>query len=386
MATIFNTGFEMGAMIELDSNNGTASIQSTTVRTGTYALRVNPTTTAVGSVTLAGIAAGGASTGYSAATTYIRFYFRYATKPSSGDEEIYRTRAGAALKFQLRLNSSGNLVAYQQDLTSLGTGSTALSADTWYRIEVRVGTAVAGSGVWEVKLDGTSELSGSTADLLNSNNTRCELGKDVNYNGNTVDFYYDDAIISNSAFPGAGECKVLYADANGNYQTWSIGAGSGNHYEVVDEVPHDSDTSYLLSSNVVGEAETEALISAETAGISGTVNTVRAVCMFKRDGASNGSVRVRLRSGSTDSTNGTNSSVAASYSDFSRILDTDPATSSAWTVSALNSIEVGAVEQQASTLMTRMTAAYAMVDYAPSAAEPTVMTPIPTFLLMGVGQ
>ena len=373
MATIQLTGLEAGTLSELDAATSNTSVVTSPVRTGTYALRCNPTLTATAAVTLAGVASGGGTNGYSVATMYHRFYFRYASglggKPTVGDEEIFRARATSSIKFQLRIDSNGKLVAYQQDLTSLGTGTTVLSADTWYRIEVSVGTAAAGSGVWEVKINGVSELSGSTADLLNTNNTRSQLGKATNYNGNTVDFFYDDVLLSNSAFPGAGEHKLMYPDANGNYQTWSIGAGSGSHYQVVDEIPTNDDTDYLLSSGTSGNAETQALISSATAGISGTINTAKAYNFARRNGGTNGSVKVRLRSNTTDTDNSGAFATTGAYNTVCLIADVDPATSAAWTTSGLDSAEVGLIENQTGANTSRLTVSYLMVDYTPSAGS-----------------
>lgn len=47
-ATLNLTGFETGDETKLQSLTGTASVQSGIKRTGTYAFRSNPTTTAVG--------------------------------------------------------------------------------------------------------------------------------------------------------------------------------------------------------------------------------------------------------------------------------------------------------------------------------------------------
>lgn len=366
-ATIFFTGIESGDFNELDSNTGTASIQATTVRTGTYAVQTNPTTTAVGNFILAGIGSAGGSTGYNNATVYHRFYYRYATKPATNNEEIFRARAAAAIKFQLRINSAGNLIAYQQDLVALSTGTTVLNSGTWYRIEVRVGTAVAGSGVWEVKIDGVSEMSGTTADLLNSNNTRCNFGKTTNYNGNTVDYFYDDMLISDSAYPGDGQVSILYPNVNGSSTTWTIGAGAGSNYENVDEIPPDNDTTYLLSTNVANDYELVHVIDSATAGITGTIQSGRCQINVKRNGAANGTIRIRMKSGSTFASAGANFAPTAAYGTVHIIQDTDPATSAAWTTSGLDGIQVGASEQQAAANTSRMTSAYYMVDYVPAA-------------------
>jgi len=55
------TGFETNDYLEVVSSTGTTSIVTSLVRTGTYALRTNPTTTGTGYVELADINNDGAS-------------------------------------------------------------------------------------------------------------------------------------------------------------------------------------------------------------------------------------------------------------------------------------------------------------------------------------
>lgn len=361
MATLMLNGFETGSAVEVQALGGTASIQSSVTRGAwsIYSLRCNPATTATGFASVYGpLATFGNLGAYSAATVYYRFYFRYDTKPASGDEPIFVARqTGNATKLELRINSAGNLAAYDRTPTLLATGSTVLASGTWYRIEVKVGTGA--SAAWEVLIDGVSEISG-TADLSTTNNGWSIMGKAFNRNGNTVDFYYDDCRASSTEYPGEGKVLLRAPSANGTYQTFSVGAGSGSHYQIVGEVPQDGDSSYLVSTLVADNAETEQL--ADAAADVGVISCAYAVAIVKRDGASAGAVRTRLRSGSTDSDTNNNYAVTAAYTSVGKLYDTDPATAAAWTRAGLNGCEVGVVEKSA-TNRTRLAAAYLMFDY-----------------------
>jgi hypothetical protein len=368
MAILHFTGFETGSGLE-DINGsvtGTGSIQSSIKRTGTYALQINPLTTGVGHFNLRKLSTGTGShsTNFDVATTYTRFYLYIATLPAANSEEFFTARTNAdGVKLALRLNSAGNVLAYDTTGTNLlATGSTVLGLGQWYRIEVQCGTG--GAATYTVKIDGTQEFTG-TGDLNATNNGRVTLGKRANRNGQTVDFYYDDLSVSDSAFPGAGACKVMRVSADGNYTTWTIGAGAGSDWENIDEIPPDDDTTYLLSTLVSAQASTGAFETAASAGITGTVNSVQIVVVSKRDGGSNGSVRVRMRSGSTDFDTTSNQATGSAYDMLGISRDTDPATSAAWLLAALDSLEGGIIERS-TTAATRLTAVYAQVDYVPA--------------------
>ncbi len=360
MATVNFCGFETGDETECFSPAGTRSVQSSVVRSGGYALRVNPTTTAVGSVQLAKPGTAGTGDGNAnLANSWTRFYFRYATKPASGAEEIFGT---AACRFSIRLKSDGVLAVYNSSSnTLLATGTIVLAANTWYRIEQMNGQGT--TAAFEVKIDGIVDIS-TTGDIGTFDTDQVVFGKKVNRSDQTVDFFFDDIMWSDSGYPGISQCAILLPNANGNYQNWTIGAGGGSNFQNVDEVPHDGDTTYLLAPAAT-TAETEALQSGASASITGTVNCVKAVATLKRNGASNGSVALRLRSGSTDSDAASNYTTTSAYVLISKIFDTDPATSSAWVLGALDSIETGSVNKDATNL-SRMTLTAAMVDFTPS--------------------
>lgn len=221
-AAIVNfTGFETGTTLEAFTTGGTISLQSSVVRTANYALQVNSTTTGTGTFNILGLA--GDDTGrfgnLNISTAYYTFYFRYATKPAANDEPIFRANDDASTpKFELRLDSDSQLNAYDSDLTLLSSGTTVLAADTWYLIEVKVGTGV--TGAYEVKISGVSEYSGTGNLLATKGNSQFFLGKTTNRNGNTVDFYYDDFCVDNADYPGAGQLKKESAWKKKNKNNW----------------------------------------------------------------------------------------------------------------------------------------------------------------------
>lgn len=371
MATLNFGGFETGDSLDANATTGTFSIQgSVTVGAwSAWALRTNPTTTGTGFHRIRKVAATGVgSDNFAVASIYSRFYFRYDTKPASGDEPfaaLASASVGSTAEIELRLNSSGQIVVYTWDGSTV-TGSATLNQNTWYRIEQHQSVAANEVITWSVKVNGTVDVSGVTSEFSGvSLFNNFFLGKTANRNSQSVDFYYDDWHVSDSAYPGAGQCGILIPNANGNYQAWTIGAGA-DHYTSVDEIPHDSDTTYLVSTLTDGHAETEALQPASTHSISGTINCVKSFAILKRDGASNGAARLRTRSGSTDSDTSSNYASTSAYALIAKLFNVDPADSAAWTTGDLDALETGAVEKS-TTQKTRLTLTGAMVDWTPAA-------------------
>lgn len=378
-------GFETGSLTEANSSSGTVSIDSTTKRTGNYSLRCNPAGNATGFVFLKTFdATSGAQTELNDATSYTRFYFNPATLPAANSEEIAQIQDWAmyAVKMTVRITSAGKLQVYSNDgTTQLGSdGATVLSAGTWYRIEIKCGTGAGATVPYEVKINGASELSG-TGTLGTSNTGRVGIGKVTNRNGQTVDFYYDDVQINSAAYPGAGAVMRLDPDGDGAYTAWTIGAGAGSDWENVDEVPYDSDTTYLQSTLTVGQASTVSLESCASAGVSGTISGVLAGFYCKRD-AGVPWVKFRIRSSTTNKDVSSSINPGSAYAYYGVISETDPATSDVWSTSGLDGAQIGCVEDGTANY-TRWTAGYLMVDFLASTGY-TLDLSAASFVLTGI--
>jgi len=351
-------GWEAADNTEANSTSGTFSVQGTTVRTGARALQVNPTTTGAGYYMIRGIntSVGVQAINWAVNTLWFRVYFRYGTKPSANSEPILGLLdSTAALKFEMRIDSSGNLSAYNASNTLVATGATVLSQDTWYLIEFTVGTGASAS--YEIKIDGTSEISG-TSNFSTNQHGQMRIGKHANRNGNTVNFYYDDVAVHDTSFPGAGQLVRMQVTGNGAYTAWT------NDYLNVDEIPHDGDTS-IINTSTSGNAETVTFESCASAGISGTINAVQPYIVCRDEGGTS-AFRLRLRVNGTDNDTSTNRDHGSTYQAIQNVHTVNPTSGLPWTTSDLDSAEVGVRANAA--VAHRCTMITLMVDFTPAAA------------------
>lgn len=360
MAILQFTGFEYGAFSASGSGGGfdsasfsgtqdaSCTISSSIKKTGGYALRLAPTTTNWQTAVFGGYGAdgrpNGATAGFNVATIYSHFDFYYTTKPASSSEEMFRVNdtATGALKFSVRLQSDGKLAIYDSTNTIIGSaGATTLSATTWYQIRVKVGTGL--TGAYQVLINGVSEFSG-TANLLVTNVGLVALGKGANQNSQSVDYSYDNVVMDDATFPsGTTTVLALKATANGSTMNWGTGTNSSDFNEVI-TIPEDG-TKYVKTTTGAGTPILGlfAMQDCSTVGITGTIQAVKAI-IVTRENASNSSAHFPriLSSGSTVDVSPLNGSTIPTPQ-FVLSL-TDPATAVAWTISGVNALEAGAVE------------------------------------------
>jgi hypothetical protein len=372
MALINFCGFENGDLTEAAASSGTLSVGAVvTPRSGDYCLRVNPTTTATGIFNLNTYASSGASNNISLTTLWASCWFRVETLPSADSEECFATFAASSVrKLQFRITSTGTIDAYNADGTTLlASGTTVLSTGVWYRVEWKCGIESGGgsNAPYELKINGVSEYSGTNGVLGTGNCAVVRLGKVANRNGRSIDLYYDDLILDDADYPSttlSTTAKVIRLDPNdaGNTSGWT---GS---YTDVDDVPHDSDTTYI-STSTSAAAHTVALEDAATAGITGTVHAVKSQAIAREEPSVTSALNLRLRSNTTDNDTA-NLNLSTSYAMVAKVYTTDPATSSAWALSALDSVQVG-VEANAA-VEHRCTMLCAMVLFTPASNANTI--------------
>ena len=253
MARLWSSGFELNSLtsgVEWDTTSGSPTIQSTVVRSGSYALKVN----SLSSGNIQGVSH---NINRDSGPKYFRFYFRYDSLPSAEtsltqlfDSYIFNLMP----VFYVTLNTSGQLTLYSTGGTSIGSSS-SLSSGTWYRIEYYYDfTPASGSQIVEAKLDGTTFASSSSI------STGLLPGL-VRFGGNVTNdsatggtFYFDDIAINDStgsfqnSWPGAGSIVHLRPNATGDNNGWVDSVtliSSANNYQDVDEVAPNDATDYV---------------------------------------------------------------------------------------------------------------------------------------------
>jgi hypothetical protein len=219
-------GPSMGSLGEFASSSGTVSVQSSIVRSASYAIRANPTA-GQSSITITPRPAGGGTRTFAMSC---RFYLRVAALPSGSACRIYTADESVTL------NTNGTLTA--------GGGSAssqALSVDgLWHRIEVNGNSNLDATGM-EVYVDGVLWSSDSGA-TFPATPASVQIG--AFFNNTTADLYFsdllfDDASFSTTGLPGDGLVKLLLPTADpGALNSWTNGGGGTTSiFEGVNNIP-----------------------------------------------------------------------------------------------------------------------------------------------------
>ena len=276
------------------------------------------------------------------ATVIVGFAYRTATLPTIGGIRIVSLAEGATPNYHFELRFTNSL---QLDAWCAGAhyayGQTLLT-NTWYYLEAKV--TINNSGSFEVRVNGQTDISGSTDTQTGSNAyaDRLYLGGTAGATqAATVD--YDDVYVCdnsggvNDDFRGDSKVETLFPNGNGNYSQFTGSDGnSTDNYLLVDEVTPNDDTDYVEDATN-GDFDTYALTNLATT--SGVVYGVQTNLLARKTDAGSRNLASVRRLSSTDDVS-SDHSLLDTYSYWVDIRDTKPGGGS-WSISDVNSLEAG---------------------------------------------
>jgi len=374
MARLHQSGWELQSVtagVEWDTITGSPTINTTIKRSGAASMRANPSS-----------ASWYVEHDCAASTTkkFVRVYVYIATAPSALTDILALGTSGDAYHARIQLATNRTLELWH-NTAKVGSSSSALSLNTWYRVELTYDDSIADNTVWGY-LDGTQFATGTGSNA--GGNGRVRIGV---ITSTTADLYFDDFGFNNSTgtpqsnLPGAGSIAHLRPNATGDSQTAGITlTGDTPGWKCIDDVTPDDNTTYIGFAATTDTVDVN-LDSSATVGI-GSGDPITLVAMGWRFSATTAAAcnvngRVRSASAGTTATSGAiNVAVTAwnTHDDglvkvYNLVSYTDPTTAAAWTPTGTNSLDnaqIGFTSSDA-TPDPLITAAWLLVEYVPVA-------------------
>lgn len=297
MARLWSSGFELNTVttgVEFDIVNTNFTVQSSTVRGGSYA----------GSVNLS------SSTGYIqskfsgsdiATNWYFRVYLNIGSLPTANNTPLIELLSNISnLVARIDLLTNGTLILRNNLGTQQGSASSTLSSGVWYRIEVNGnGAGTGATATIAARLDGSQFASGSASSGTSVAFNTFRLGQRFS---TTALLYFDDIAINDStgsfqnSYPGAGSIVHLRPSAAGDNTQWT---STGTNWTAVSEITPDDATSGNRATvlNKVDDYNIDDTPAAINSG--DTINVVSVGARFTSDSAADPSkFKLRFKSSS----------------------------------------------------------------------------------------
>ncbi|MEM3713464.1 MAG: hypothetical protein QXF82_00790 [Nitrososphaeria archaeon] len=242
----------------------------------------------------------------------------------------------------LRINPEGSIElmrgAYGNSGTSVAKSLPGIiRAQTWQYIECMIViNSITGSVEVHVNEQTVMKAIGiNTQTTANAYVTQVQIGY-VDVVSYAITWYCDDLLIDDANFHGDIRIETVLPNAAGNYAQWTP-VGATANYACVNETPPNGDTTYI-SSSTVGAIDSfqKPAIPTNAGSIMGVIVNMCA----RKDDANIRQIAALTRQNLTDYV-GNTITIGDSYIYYQQIWETNPATTTAWTISAVNGAEMG---------------------------------------------
>ena len=233
--------------------------------------------------------------------------------------------------------------------TVLATSTFTLPTNVWVHVEWKT-TLNNTAGSYEVRINGSAKIGPTTNanTISTANSTANQIG--VTGGTGSVNFNFDDIIIYDGQATDAagnpdihdfiGDCSLTWLMPNGAGTYTNFTADSGSNYARVNEATPDGNTSYVEASTV-GTKDSYLLTD-----LAGTVTNVKSVALChyaERTDVGAKQLGAMIRTNSTDYIHPTGIDLNNGYAYSFRNWGSNPKTSTAWTASDINALEIGQV-------------------------------------------
>lgn len=407
---LFTSGIELQTLtaeVEFDAvvGAGGLSIDTTTKRSGAASLAVSGFSS--GAASAVGHRVTASSNGFvDGVSCFFRGYLCITTLPSGLNSiaGVCVSEALTDLQHTIRLDSDGTLElwadqggAAAQSLVAAGSIVLSAGTGTWHRIEgflKRDGTSPgAGADSYEIRVDGVTDMSGSTASFTSQIRRTVAWGANLSQEAQTTGSWrWDDFAVNDSAgtaqnsWPGAGSVAHIRPNATGEFSqtitlTGSIPAATA--WEALDELPiSDSVDQVSMITNCTGwaAAGSRFMVNMQPGSLAGigASDAITLVAIGARGGNNDASGSAWII-GIQTSNGGTKAETAAIQifgvgliytharaqprAPFTNYTDPDGA---AWTPATVDSLQIGQRASDATPDYNVM-AMWAIVEYVPAA-------------------
>lgn len=258
----------------------------------------------------------------------------------ANNHEIFTFTDGTTHQIEIRQDATGHLFLTRNG-TAVGSASSNTITTGWHYYEITCVFATGATGSVLVKVDGVTFLnvtSVQTSATANAYANRFYLEPVVN---NTDQWYKDIYWRDDSTMHGDLTVNVVYPTAAGPSQAWT--ASSGSQVSCVqDGITHTGtwpdDTTYIsdATSGDISDFSPQSITLPGGGSILGAVHVSR----LSKEVGSAVSLQQYTKSGGTTHTSAS-VTLGTSPSYFFDVLETDPNTGSAWTVTNLNNATHG---------------------------------------------
>jgi hypothetical protein len=267
------------------------------------------------------------------------FSFGLAIRISDFSESpfVWLLSASRAYQACIRTDSFGNLIACRASSrtsqTDLGkTSAPVLRRNAWHYVEVE--GVIGDTGAMRIYVDGAKVLDLSGVDTQQQATSQIGMIQ-LGYVGSSATYYFDDLYVTDTDHR-LGERKITVLTLTADVaKAFTPSTGTANYACLDDAV---LDVSDYVTATDPGTTDTYEL--SDLVDTPSVIDAIQLTAMARKTDASTRALALQVVSGAT-SDDGPSFYLSSTFTVFSRLLSSDPATGTAWTPASVNALRAG---------------------------------------------
>lgn len=269
---------------------------------------------------------------------------------NSGAQGIY-IESGADEQFHIEIESNASLgfrYLIKRGSTTIDTSS-YFDFGVWHYFEIKATVRDGTDGVYELRHNGTLDISGSSVNLADSASDGWNIWA-LRYSGNfSSTLRYDDMYVFNGVgadnidFAGPSIVEGLLPNADGTLSQWTQN-GAGAHYTSVDDPGNQAPDEVTTGSHVGSDTngQLDQFDFEDLTQITGTIHAVQLGIQMGMAAAGTRTVKSVYRDPDTTEADGASHVVdSTTFDEFTQVFDLNPASGLAWDVADIDDGEFG---------------------------------------------
>lgn len=237
---------------------------------------------------------------------------------------------------------SGYCWVLKRGSTTIATSVIERTFNTWYYVELKVTVRTGTNGVYELRVDETADLSGSSVNLANTGSDGADVFQiSTTTNASTWDDLYisDDQGSVNNDFQGDSAVRGILPNGDGASTGWTPSTGSSHFALVDDSATSPNDNDYNRGVNV-GDRD---LYDYEnlTGLLNGPIAGVMVSSGMRMEATGTAQVKVVVRQGGVNFDQATHTVNGTPVRSYTQVIENSPDDSAPWEVADLDNAQIG---------------------------------------------
>ncbi len=252
--------------------------------------------------------------------------------------------SGASQQCSLTVSASGGGYVWvlKRGSTTIATSGTVRTFGTWYYVELKITARTGTNGSYELRVDETVDVSGSSVNLANTGSDGVDV---VMFSATTSDASWDDIYINdnqgsvNNNFLGDSAVRGILPNGDGASTGWTPSTGTSHFALVDDTATTTNDADYNTGTNngdrdLYDYENLTGLLNGPIAGIMVT-SDMRMVT------TGTATVKVVVREGGVNFDQATHTVNGTGVRGYSQVIENSPDDSAPWEVADIDAAQIG---------------------------------------------